>query len=109
MVFTGRINKWMNNVVVGRIDPRAANFCGAVANLSGQNFCPPFLKYERVLMPGDPLAADLVETVSWHWHRHLPGGGLRSSVEALQALSDAHKKFAQLFRGPRDTDGLATG
>ena len=54
----------MNNVIVGRVNPRAAIFRGAVSNLTRQEFGAPFLKYERVLVPGDPLAADLVEPVS---------------------------------------------
>jgi len=56
----------MDNVVVGRVDPSAAFFCSPVANLTSQDVGSPFLKYERVLMPGDPLAADLVEPVSRH-------------------------------------------
>ncbi|WP_236728594.1 hypothetical protein [Mycolicibacterium obuense] len=54
----------MNDVVIGSINTRTAQYLRAVANLSGQNFSPPFLKYERVLMAGDPLTADLVEPIS---------------------------------------------
>ncbi|WP_241474047.1 hypothetical protein [Mycolicibacterium neoaurum] len=54
----------MNNVVVGRVDARTTQYLCAVANLSGENFCPTLLKYERVLVSRDPLAADLVEPIS---------------------------------------------
>jgi hypothetical protein len=54
----------MNNVVVGRINPRTRQFSDAVANLSGENFGPTLLKYEGVLVSRDPLAADLVEPIS---------------------------------------------
>jgi hypothetical protein len=56
----------MDNVIVGRVNPRSAIFGRAVANLTSQDFGSPFLKYERVLMPGDPPAANLVEPVSRH-------------------------------------------
>ncbi|WP_233165284.1 hypothetical protein [Mycobacterium sp. AT1] len=55
----------MNYVVIGSVNPRSAQFLRAVANLSGQNFGPSLLEYESVLMPGDPLAAEFVEPVSW--------------------------------------------
>jgi hypothetical protein len=58
----------MNYVIVGGVNSRSAQFLRAVANLSGENFGPSFLEYERVLVPGDPLAADLIEAISWHWH-----------------------------------------
>ncbi|ULN44742.1 hypothetical protein MI149_30065 (plasmid) [Mycolicibacterium crocinum] len=54
----------MNYVIVGRINPRSGQFSDAVANLSGQHFGPTLLKYERVLVSRDPLAADLVEPIS---------------------------------------------
>jgi len=56
----------MNYVIVGRVNSRPAQFLRAVAISSGEYFGPSFLEYERVLMPRDPLAADLVEPISWH-------------------------------------------
>ncbi|GAB4936011.1 hypothetical protein [Mycobacterium paraffinicum] len=56
----------MNNVIVGRINPRSGKYGIAVSYLACKFFCTPFLEYESALIPGDPLAADLVEPISRH-------------------------------------------
>jgi hypothetical protein len=62
----------MNYVIIGRVNACPGIFSRAVANLTRQNFGAPFLEYERPLIPRDPLAANLVESVSRYGHREPP-------------------------------------